>query len=70
MSIWPASLSAKCASKHMSRVSRTSLLFKLLVIMDPLIYFRVCPGTPINKNLKTRIICMKIKYLFIRYFNK
>jgi len=36
-----------------------------VVIMEPLIYFRVCHGTPINKNLKTRITCKKIKYFFI-----
>jgi len=28
------------------------MLFNLLVIAEPLIYFRVCHGTPINKNLK------------------
>ena len=32
--------------------------------MEHLIYFRVCHGTPINKNLKTGIICKKIKYFF------
>jgi len=29
-----------------------SVLFNLFVIMEPLIYSRVCRGTPINKNLK------------------
>ena len=70
MSIWPAGLSVKGASKLMSWVSPTSVLFKLFVIMEPLIYFRVCHGTPISKNLKTRITCKKIKYMFIRHFNK
>ena len=43
---------------------------KRFVIMEPLMYFRVCHGTPININLKTRITCKKIKYFFIRCFNK
>jgi len=29
-----------------------SVLFNLFVIVEPLIYFRVCHGTLINKNLK------------------
>jgi len=70
MSIWPAGLSAKAASKRMPGVSPTSVLFNLFVIMKPLIYFRVCHGTPINKILKTRITCKEIKYFFIRHFNK
>jgi len=70
MSIWPAGPSVKGASKLMSWVSPTSVLFKLFVIMETLIYFRVCHGTPISKNLKTRITCKKIKYIFIRDFNK
>ena len=70
MSIWPASLSANGASKLMSWVSPTSVLCHLFVIMEPLIYFRVCHGTPINKNLKTRITCKKIKYFVIRHFKK
>ena len=37
--------------KHRS-TSPKSVLFKLVVIVEPLIYFRVCHGTPINKNLR------------------
>jgi len=33
--------------------------------MEPLIYFRICHGTPVNKNLKTRKTSKKIKYLVI-----
>jgi len=64
MSIWPASRSVKGASKLMSWVSPTSVLIKLFVIMEHLIYFRVCHGTLINKNLKTGITCKKLKYFF------
>jgi len=35
------------------------VLFNLFAILIPLIYFRVCYGTPVNKNLKTRITCKK-----------
>ena len=69
MSIWPDSLSANGASKLMSWVSPASVLFNLFVIMEPLIHFRVCHGIPINKNLKTRITCEKIKY-FVIHFKK
>jgi len=30
-----------------------AVLFNLFVIVEPLIYFCVCHGTPISKNLKT-----------------
>jgi len=38
----------------MTQVSTYSkiVLFNLFVIVEPLIYFPVCHGTPINQNLK------------------
>ena len=38
--------------------------FTLFVIPEPLMYFRVCHGTPTNKNIgyKSRIAYKKIKY--------
>jgi len=33
-------------------ISYKSVLFNLFVIVEPLIYFRVCHGTPVNKTLK------------------
>jgi len=37
-------------SSNALRSSANSVLFNLFVIVEPLIYFRVCHGTPINKN--------------------
>jgi len=33
-------------------IGASSVLFNLFVVVEPLIYFRVCHGTPINKNLE------------------
>jgi len=46
------------------------VLFNIFVIIEPLIYFCVCHGTPLTKILKTRITCKKFKYFVIRHFNK
>ena len=35
-----------------TRVECTTVLFNLSVIAEPLMYFRVCHGTPTNKNLE------------------
>jgi len=35
------------------RQDAKTVLFNLFVIVEPLMYFRVCHGTPINKNLKS-----------------
>ena len=50
----------------------TLVVLNLFVIVEPLIYFRVCHGTPINKNLKNTnySTCKNIKYFVIRHFNK
>ena len=36
--------------EQIERIVSKAVLFNLFVIVEPLIYFRVCPGTPINKN--------------------
>jgi len=37
-----------CTPKNL--LAPTPVLFNLFVIVEPLIYFRVCHGTPIKKN--------------------
>ena len=44
-----------------------TVLFNLFVIEEPLMYFRVCHGTPTNKNLETTN-CLQTNQIF-RYCN-
>ena len=43
------------------------VLFNLFVIAEPLMYFRVCHGTPTNKNLEITN-CLQENQIF-RYYN-
>jgi len=46
-------LPENCCSMYLvyCDIGASSVLFNLFVVVEPLIYFRVCHGTPINKNL-------------------
>jgi len=49
--LWRLGISVfSCSS--ISPSTCTAVLFNLFVIVEPLIYFRVCQGTSVNKNLK------------------
>ena len=59
-----------------TRVECRTVLFNLFDIAKSLMYFRVCHGTPTNKNLEITNYCKKIKYFvtkiqkIIKHFNK
>ena len=50
-----------------TRVECRTVLFNLFVIAEPLMYFRVCHGTPTNKNLEITN-CLQENQIF-RYYN-
>ena len=50
-----------------TRVKCRTVLFNLFVIAEPLMYFRVCHGTPTNKNLEITN-CLQENQIF-RYYN-
>ena len=50
-----------------TRVECRTVLFNLFVIAEPLMCFRVCHGTPTNKNLKITN-CLQENQIF-RYYN-
>ena len=50
-----------------ARVECRTVLFNLFVIAEPLMYFRVCHGTPTNKNLEITN-CLQENQIF-RYYN-
>ena len=50
-----------------TRVECRTVLFNLFVIAEPQIYFRVCHGTPTNKNLEITN-CLQENQIF-RYYN-
>ena len=49
------------------RVECRTVLFNLLAIAEPLMYFHVCHGTPTNKNLEITN-CLQENQIF-RYYN-
>jgi len=55
---------------YMHTYESKAVLFNLFAIVEPLIYFLVCHGTPINKNWKSTNSCKKIEYFIIGHFNK
>ena len=50
-----------------ARVECRTMLFNLFVIVEPVMYFRVCHGTPTNKNLEITN-CLQKNQIF-RYYN-
>ena len=50
-----------------TRVECRTVLFNLFVIAEPLMYFRVCHGTPTNKKLEITN-CLQENQIF-RYYN-
>ena len=50
-----------------ARVECRTVLFNLFVIVEPLMYFRVCHVTPTNKNLEITN-CLQENQIF-RYHN-
>ena len=50
-----------------TRVECRTVLFNLFVIVEPLMYFRVCHGTPTHKNLEITN-CLQENHKF-RYYN-
>ena len=50
-----------------TRVECRIVLFNLIVIAEPLMYFRVCHGTPTNQNLEITN-CLRENIIF-RYYN-
>ena len=50
-----------------TRVNCRTVLFNLFVIAEPLMYSRVCHGTPTNKNLEITN-CLQENQIF-RYYN-
>ena len=52
-----------------TRVKCRTVLFNLFVIAEPLMYFRVCHGTPTNKNLEITN-CLQENQIFRSYNSK
>ena len=52
-----------------TRAECRAVLFNLFVIAEPLMYFRVCDGTPTNKNLEIKYFVTAIQKI-IKHFNK
>ena len=52
-----------------TRVECRTVFFNLFVIAEPLMYFRVCHGTPTNKNLEITN-CLQENQIFRHYNSK